>query len=227
MFNGACTCIIIVCCLMLCDVECVCVCLVTSAFFLLCAFILTTRPCACTPVHIHLHVHVCIRRSYNCGHYTPRQPHTQTATQTATHTDSHTHRCMHTYIHTYTCTHIHTHKCTHTNTCRQAHTQMHVFMRNEKEGRKKQARSNKQQGKATQHTQACTHIYTHPHAHNAHTHVHKHTHTYNQQLSIGTQIRQDFIWKTCVGGRGGGGKIYLTFNKTLMYIHATPSAVRR
>ena len=37
---------------------------------------------------------------------------------------------------------------------------MYIFMRDEKEGRKKQARSNKQQGKATQHTQgshfACT-----------------------------------------------------------------------
>ena len=30
---------------------------------------------------------------------------------------------------------------------------IHVLMRDEKEGRKKQARSNKQQGKATQHTQ--------------------------------------------------------------------------
>ena len=30
---------------------------------------------------------------------------------------------------------------------------MHVLMRDEKEGRKKQARSNKQQGKATQHIQ--------------------------------------------------------------------------
>ena len=30
---------------------------------------------------------------------------------------------------------------------------VHVLMRDEKEGRKKQARSNKQQGKATQHTQ--------------------------------------------------------------------------
>ena len=29
---------------------------------------------------------------------------------------------------------------------------IHVLMRDEKEGRKKQARSNKQQGKATQHT---------------------------------------------------------------------------
>ena len=29
------------------------------------------------------------------------------------------------------------------------------LMRDEKEGRKKQARSNKQQGKATQHTQGC------------------------------------------------------------------------
>ena len=29
----------------------------------------------------------------------------------------------------------------------------HVLMRDEKEGRKKQAKSNKQQGKATQHTQ--------------------------------------------------------------------------
>ena len=33
------------------------------------------------------------------------------------------------------------------------HQQIHVLMRDEKEGRKKQARSNKQQGKATQHTQ--------------------------------------------------------------------------
>ena len=33
---------------------------------------------------------------------------------------------------------------------------LHVLMRDEKEGRKKQARSNKQQGKATQHTQTCT-----------------------------------------------------------------------
>ena len=32
-------------------------------------------------------------------------------------------------------------------------TVVHVLMRDEKEGRKKQARSNKQQGKATQHTQ--------------------------------------------------------------------------
>ena len=31
---------------------------------------------------------------------------------------------------------------------------MHVLMRDEKEGRKKQARSNKQQGKVTQHTQS-------------------------------------------------------------------------
>ena len=30
--------------------------------------------------------------------------------------------------------------------------EVHVLMRDEKEGRKKQARSNKQQGKATQHT---------------------------------------------------------------------------
>ena len=30
---------------------------------------------------------------------------------------------------------------------------IHVLMRDEKEGRKKQARSNKQQGKATQHTE--------------------------------------------------------------------------
>ena len=30
---------------------------------------------------------------------------------------------------------------------------VHVLMRDEKEGRKKQARSNKKQGKATQHTQ--------------------------------------------------------------------------
>ena len=30
---------------------------------------------------------------------------------------------------------------------------LHVLMRDEKEGRKKQARSNKQQDKATQHTQ--------------------------------------------------------------------------
>ena len=33
---------------------------------------------------------------------------------------------------------------------------MYILTRDEKEGRKKQARSNKQQGKATQHTQACT-----------------------------------------------------------------------
>ena len=33
------------------------------------------------------------------------------------------------------------------------HVHVHVLMRDEKEGRKKQARSNKQQGKATQHTQ--------------------------------------------------------------------------
>ena len=32
-------------------------------------------------------------------------------------------------------------------------TDIHVLMRNGKEGRKKQGRSNKQQGKATQHTQ--------------------------------------------------------------------------
>ena len=32
---------------------------------------------------------------------------------------------------------------------------VHVLMRDEKEGRKKQAMSNKQRGKATQHTQGC------------------------------------------------------------------------
>ena len=36
---------------------------------------------------------------------------------------------------------------------------VHVLMREEKERRKKQARSNKQQGKATQHTQG-SHLYT-------------------------------------------------------------------
>ena len=36
---------------------------------------------------------------------------------------------------------------------RTVHVYIHVLMRDEKEGRKKQARSNKQQGKATQHTQ--------------------------------------------------------------------------
>ena len=34
---------------------------------------------------------------------------------------------------------------------------VHVLMRDEKEGRKKQAKSNKQQGKATQHTHVCVH----------------------------------------------------------------------
>ena len=33
------------------------------------------------------------------------------------------------------------------------HVHVHVLMRDEKDGRKKQARSNKQQDKATQHTQ--------------------------------------------------------------------------
>ena len=33
------------------------------------------------------------------------------------------------------------------------HVHIHVLIRDEKEGRNKQARSNKQQGKATQHTQ--------------------------------------------------------------------------
>ena len=37
--------------------------------------------------------------------------------------------------------------------------EVHVLTRDEKEGRKKQARSNKQQGKATQHTQG-SHVYT-------------------------------------------------------------------
>ena len=39
--------------------------------------------------------------------------------------------------------------CTHVT----ASVFVHVLMRDEREGRKKQARSNKQQGKATQHTQ--------------------------------------------------------------------------
>ena len=50
----------------------------------------------------------------------------------------------------------------HTHTNKQntlIHT--HVLMRDEKEGRKKQARSNKQQGKATQHTQGVR-AYTNP-----------------------------------------------------------------
>ena len=38
---------------------------------------------------------------------------------------------------------------------------IHVVMRDEKEGRKKQARSNKQQGKATQHTQGSTPAWSH------------------------------------------------------------------
>ena len=38
---------------------------------------------------------------------------------------------------------------------------MHVLMRDEKEGRKKQARSNKQHGKATQHTQGSHVMHTH------------------------------------------------------------------
>ena len=45
---------------------------------------------------------------------------------------------------------------THINRHRERHIHIHVLMRDEKEGRKKQARSNKQtnkQGKATQHTQ--------------------------------------------------------------------------
>ena len=37
---------------------------------------------------------------------------------------------------------------------------MYIFMRDEKEGRKKQARSNKQQGKATQYTQGSHFAYT-------------------------------------------------------------------
>ena len=37
--------------------------------------------------------------------------------------------------------------------------EVHVLTRDEKEGRKKQARSNKQQGKATQHTQG-SHVHT-------------------------------------------------------------------
>ena len=42
---------------------------------------------------------------------------------------------------------------------------IHVLMRDEKEGRKKQARSNKQQGKATQHTQG-SHLYSVPYMQN-------------------------------------------------------------
>ena len=38
-------------------------------------------------------------------------------------------------------------------TCLASFSHVHVLMRDEKEGRKKQGRSNKQQGKATQHTQ--------------------------------------------------------------------------
>ena len=38
------------------------------------------------------------------------------------------------------------------NTHAYIHVHVHILMRDEKEGRKKQARSNKQQGKATQHT---------------------------------------------------------------------------
>ena len=53
------------------------------------------------------------------------------------------------YIHVCSkCTYIHVHVhylC--------VHVIVHVLMRDEKEGIKKQARSNKQQGKATQHTQ--------------------------------------------------------------------------
>ena len=49
------------------------------------------------------------------------------------------------YVHVKTCI------CTCTCTCAYS---VHVLMRDEKEGRKKYARSNKQQGKATQHTQA-------------------------------------------------------------------------
>ena len=44
--------------------------------------------------------------------------------------------------------HIYVYRC--------IHTYVHVLMRDEKEGRKKQARSNQQQGKATQYTKAVT-----------------------------------------------------------------------
>ena len=40
------------------------------------------------------------------------------------------------------------------NTAHPSTVYIHVLMRDEKEGRKKQARSNKKQGKATQHTHA-------------------------------------------------------------------------
>ena len=56
---------------------------------------------------------------------------------------------------------------------------MHVLMRDEKEGRKKQARSNKQHGKATQHTQVRTSL--HAHAYQVYTHIkymYMHVHVY-------------------------------------------------
>ena len=49
--------------------------------------------------------------------------------------------------------HVHVHVHVH------VHAHAHVLMRDEREGRKKQARSNKQQGKATQHTQIHVHVY--------------------------------------------------------------------
>ena len=63
------------------------------------------------------------------------------------------------------------------------HTSILVLMRDEKNGRKKQARSNKQQqGKAIQHTQAITFLKKNelPHVHyNVHTHVY--TPVYNSE----------------------------------------------
>ena len=41
----------------------------------------------------------------------------------------------------------------HSGLVNEVYINVHVLMRDEKKGRKKQARSNKQQGKATQHTQ--------------------------------------------------------------------------
>ena len=51
---------------------------------------------------------------------------------------------------------------THRDMYNSINNHIHVLIRDEKEGRKKQARSNKQQGKATQHTQG-SHLYVHIH----------------------------------------------------------------
>ena len=129
----------------LCVYTCTCAHTYTTHCFLYTCTCVHTYTTHCVYIHVHVYIHT-LHTVYTCVH---------------TYTTQCIHACVHT-VHTYI-THVlspKSHSCTvlymeiymH-STLAFKKVDVHVVMRDKKEGRKKQARSNKQQGKATQHTQ--------------------------------------------------------------------------